>query len=129
MAGDRTSILTDNAPSPKGAYVHAIAMRGDLVFCSGQIGVDPATGLLAGSVGAQATQALRNLDEVCRATGARLADAARMTLYLADIADIAEVNAAYAEFFAGDPPARTTLQAAALVGGGRVCIDAIVVLP
>jgi 2-iminobutanoate/2-iminopropanoate deaminase len=52
-----------------------------------------------------------------------------MTLYLADIADIAEVNAAYAEFFAGDPPARTTLQAAALVGGGRVCIDAIVVLP
>jgi 2-iminobutanoate/2-iminopropanoate deaminase len=126
MAGARTPILADNVPSPKGPYVHAV-VAGDLVLCGGQIGVDPTTGALADTVGAQTTQALRNLDEVCKAAGSRLADAARMTLYLADLGDIAEVNAAYADFFGDQLPTRTTLQAAALVGGGRVCIDAIVV--
>lgn len=102
---------------------------GNVLLVGGQIGVDPASGALAETVREQTTRALQNLDEVCRAAGGRLLDAGRMTLYLADLADLAEVNEAYAAFFGDALPTRTTLQAAALVGGGRICIDAIVILP
>lgn len=120
--------LADAAPSPRGPYTHGL-VAGDLLFCGAQIGTDPSTGDLPDSVAEQTAQTLRNLEAVCRAGGGRLADAARLTLYLVDLEDLAEVNDAYAGFFEDELPPRTTLGAAALVGGARICIDAIVVLP
>ncbi len=128
MPTARTPIFAESAPSPKGPYTHAVAAAG-LLFCSAQIGVDPATQVLADGRREQASQALRNLAEVCRAAGGDLLDAARLTLYLADLDDLPEVNEACIAFFGDAPPARSTLQAARLVGGASVGIDAIVVLP
>jgi 2-iminobutanoate/2-iminopropanoate deaminase len=122
----RETIQTDEAPEAIGPYSQAVR-HGDLLFCSGQIPLDPASGeLVKQDAAGQARRCLENLDAVCRAAGARLADAVRCTVYLADINDFARVNEVYREFFGEEPPARVAIQAAALPRGAEVEIEAIV---
>lgn len=129
MSHHRHAVAAEGAPEALGPYSHAIR-AGGFLFCSGQLGLDPATGeLVDGGVGAQARQALQNLAAVCEAAGTTLADAVRVTVYLADMADFAAVNEIYAEFFPADPPARTAFAVAALPKEGAVELDAIVALP
>ena len=129
MPTDRTPITADDAPAAVGPYSHAVR-SGDLLFCSGQIPLDPASGELVGGTPAeQATQCLRNLECVCAAAGARLADALRLTVLMTDLSAFADVNDAYAAFFPSDPPARVAYGVVALPKGAQVEIDAIVALP
>lgn len=120
----RQAITTSGAPAALGPYSQAIA-SGDLVFCAGQLGLDPATGELAEGVEAQAERALRNLAAVLDAAGCSWADVVRTTIYLADIDTFAAVNAVYARFMADPAPARSTFAVGALPKGGLVEIDAI----
>lgn len=103
---------------------------GGLLFCSGQIPLDPATGELAGASAAeQARRCLENLRAVCEAASTTLARAVRLTVYMTDLSEFAAVNEVYGAFFSGEePPARVTVQAAALPKGALVEIDAIVAL-
>jgi 2-iminobutanoate/2-iminopropanoate deaminase len=120
----RQAISTSGAPSAIGPYSQGIA-SGDLVFCSGQLGLDPLTGDLAGGIEAQAERALRNLAAVLDAAGCSWGDVVRTTIYLADIADFGAVNVVYARFMPDPPPARSTFAVGALPKGGLVEIDAI----
>lgn len=120
----RQPISTSGAPAAIGPYTQAIALDG-FVFCSGQLGLDPVTGDLVDGVEAQAERALRNLSAVLDAAGATMADVVKTTLFLADIDDFGAVNAVYARFMPDPPPARSTIQVAALPKGGRVEIEAI----
>ncbi|HSO29875.1 MAG TPA: Rid family detoxifying hydrolase [Candidatus Sulfomarinibacteraceae bacterium] len=120
----RQAITTSGAPSAIGPYSQGIA-GGDLVFCSGQLGLDPLTGDLAVGVEAQAERALRNLAAVLDAAGCSWGDVLRTTIYLADIADFGTVNGVYARFMADPPPARSTFAVGALPKGGLIEIDAI----
>jgi len=120
----RDAIATADAPAALGPYSQAIATEG-LLFCSGQLGLDPATGELADGVEAQAERALANLGAVLAAAGATLGDVLKTTIFLADMADFAAVNAVYGRFMPDPPPARSTVQVAALPKGGRVEIEAI----
>ena len=120
----RQAISTGGAPAAIGPYSQAIR-SGDLVFCSGQIGLDPATGELVEGVEAQAERALRNLAAVLDAAGLGFADVVKTTIFLADIGDFAAVNAVYAKFMPDPPPARSTVAVAALPKGGLVEIEAI----
>jgi 2-iminobutanoate/2-iminopropanoate deaminase len=126
---DRQVVSTDSAPAAIGPYSQAIR-SGELLFCSGQIPLDPSTGeIVKQDVAGQARRCLENLAAVCEAAGASLANAVRCTVYLADMGDFARVNDVYAEFFAGDdPPARVAVAAAGLPKGADVEIDAIVVV-
>jgi len=100
-----------------------------MVFCSGQIPLDPATGqVIEGDIAAQTRQVLDNLGAVLAAAGGTLADVVRTTIFLADMDDFGAVNAAYGERFPSDPPARATVQAARLPRDVRLEIDAIAVL-
>ena len=124
----RQTIETKDAPAAIGPYSQAVRAS-DFLFCSGQIPLDPDTGeVIKADAAGQARRCLENLSAVCAAAGASLADAVRLTVYVDDITDFAAVNEAYAEFFSSEPPARVTLQAAALPRGARVEIDAIVAL-
>lgn len=124
----RTPIDAPGAPTAVGPYSHAVSASG-LLFCSGQIPLDPESGdLVLGGAGVQARQCLENLEAVCAAAGARLADAVRCTVYLTNMADFSEVNEVYAEFFASAPPARAAVEVAGLPKGADVEIDAIVAL-
>ena len=124
----RSSISTGGAPSALGPYSQGID-AGGLVFCSGQLGLDPATGELATGVEAQAERALRNLGAVLDAAGVGWADVAKTTIFLADIGDFAAVNAVYSSFMTDPPPARSTVQVGALPKGALVEIEAIAVRP
>ena len=125
---DRHKIETDAAPAAIGAYSQAIR-TGDLLFCSGQIPLDPSSGeLVKEDAPGQARRCLENLAAVCEAAGGRLVNAVRVTIYLADINDFQRVNEVYAGFFEGDAPARVALQAGALPRGADVEIDAVVAL-
>jgi len=125
----REPVTAIGAPAAIGPYSHAVRAAG-LLFCSGQIPLDPDTGELVGTTPAeQASRCLRNLQAVCAAAGASLADAVRMTVYLTDMAAFAEVNEAYGRFFEADPPARVAIGVASLPKGAQVEIDAIVALP
>src|SRR4051812_50162304 len=99
----RQAIQTTGAPSAIGAYSQAI-VSGDLVFCSGQVGLDPATGELVEGLEAQAERALRNLAAVLDAAGVGFADVVKTTIFLADVADFAAVNAIYGSVIPGSPP-------------------------
>jgi 2-iminobutanoate/2-iminopropanoate deaminase len=124
----RTSVTAPDAPTAIGPYSQGVR-HGGLLWLSGQLGLDPASGaLVAGDAAAQAEQALRNLDAVCRAAGCGLGKAIRCTVYLTDLADFAAVNAVYARWFEAPYPARATVQVAALPKGGLVEIDAVVEL-
>ncbi len=129
MPADRLVVTAAGAPAAVGPYSHAVR-SGSLLFCSGQIPLDPATGELVGATaGEQARRCLENLTAVCEAAGARLADAVRVTVYLIDMGAFAEVNDVYAGFFSGgEPPARVAFGVAALPKGAQVEIDAIVAL-
>lgn len=120
----RRAVTTSGAPAAIGPYSQAITAD-DLVFCSGQLGLDPATGELVEGVEAQADRSLRNLTAVLDAAGVAWADVVKTTIFLADMGDFAAVNAIYARFVPDPPPARSTVQAAALPKGGLVEIEAI----
>jgi 2-iminobutanoate/2-iminopropanoate deaminase len=120
----RQAISTGGAAAAIGPYSQAIR-SGDMLFCSGQLGIDPATGELVEGVEAQAERALRNLQSVLDAAGLGFDDVVKTTIFLADIGDFAAVNAVYARFMPDPPPARSTVQVAALPKAGRVEIEAI----
>lgn len=120
------AVTTDGAPSALGSYSQAID-TGSLVFVAGQIGLDPATRELAAGVEAQAERAMRNIDAVLNAAGLTLADVAKTTILLADIADFDAVNAVYSRFIGDPPPARATFAVAALPRGALVEIEAVAV--
>lgn len=127
-------IRTESAPAPvAGApYSQAVAAGpGELVFVSGQVPVDPATGaLVEGDVAAQTRLVLAHVAAILAEAGASLADVARTTVYLSDLAaDFPAMNAAYAEAFGAHAPARATVGVAALPLGARVEIDAVAVIP
>ena len=125
----RQPVTAPDAPKPAGPYSHAVR-AGGLLFCSGQVPIDPSTGsLVEGSVGEQARQCLENLTTVCAAAGVKLSDAVRMSIYVTDISTFSQVNEAYGAYFDADPPARTTIGVAALPGGAQIEMDAIVALP
>jgi 2-iminobutanoate/2-iminopropanoate deaminase len=132
MSTKRSIVRTAHAPAAIGPYSQAVVVPvGDqrMVFCSGQIALDPATGaLVEGDVSAQTRQVLENLGAVLAAAGASFANVVKTTIFLADMADFATVNAIYGERFPSDPPARATVAAAALPRNARVEIEAIAVL-
>ena len=124
----RQTVSAPGAPAAIGPYSHAVATAG-LLFCSGQIPLDPASGELVGETpAAQARRCLENLDAVCAAAGTTLQRAVRLTIYMTALAAFAEVNEVYASFFADDPPARVTVGVAQLPKGAQVEIDAVVAL-
>ncbi len=128
MAAHRESVTAPRAPEAIGPYVHAVK-AGGLLFCSGQIPLDPATGDISGATaGEQAGRCLENLAAVCDAAGTSLGDAVKMTIYLTDMGTFTEVNEVYGSFFETDPPARVAIGVAALPRGARVEIDAVVAL-
>jgi 2-iminobutanoate/2-iminopropanoate deaminase len=129
LSQHREPVTALGAPAAIGPYSHAVR-AGDLLFCSGQIALDPESGELVGETPAEQTRrCLDNLTAVCSAAGASLADAVRMTVYMTDLSAFADVNEAYGEYFESDPPARVTVGVAALPKGAQVEIDAVVALP
>ena len=126
MSNDRTTIDAAAAPAAVGPYSHGVQANG-LLFCSGQIPLDPATGEIVGDTPAeQARRCLENLQLVCEAAGTTLERAVRCTVYMTDLSAFAQVNEVYAEFFPSEPPARAAVGVAALPKGAQVEIDAIV---
>jgi 2-iminobutanoate/2-iminopropanoate deaminase len=125
------SIQTPDAPKAIGPYSQAIdAPAGRMLFCSGQIPLDPASGEVvgAGDVRAQTERVLRNLAAVLAAAGATLGDVVKTTIYLTDLQDFGAVNEVYGRFFPETPPARATVGVAALPRGVQVEIDATAIL-
>jgi 2-iminobutanoate/2-iminopropanoate deaminase len=125
------AIQTEAAPAPVGPYNQAVAAAG-LLWCSGQIALDPHSGVLVGNgdVEEETRQVLANLQAVLAAAGVGPSQVLRTTVYLTDLADFARVNALYAEVFSGGvAPARACVQVAALPKGARVEIDAVALLP
>ena len=120
----RQAVSSSNAPAAIGPYSQAIVADGT-VYCSGQIGLDPATGELADGLEAQAERALRNLSAVLDAAGLTFADVVKTTIFLTDMGDFAAVNAIYASAMPEPPPARSTVAVAALPKGALVEIEAI----
>jgi 2-iminobutanoate/2-iminopropanoate deaminase len=128
MSAARETIHAGAAPAAIGPYSHAVR-SGELLFCSGQIPLDPASGeLVLGGVSAQARRCLENLQAVARAANTTLARALRITIYMVDLSAFAEVNAVCEEFFPVDPPARATVGVAALPRGAAVEIDAVIAI-
>ncbi|MFW2390067.1 MAG: Rid family detoxifying hydrolase [Polyangiales bacterium] len=120
-------IETEGAPAAIGPYCQAVAVDG-WVYCSGQLALDPASGQMVGDgeIEAETRQVLRNLDAVLEQAGASRGDVVKATVYLADMNEFSKMNQVYAEFFEGlVPPARATVQAAALPKAGKVEIDFI----
>jgi 2-iminobutanoate/2-iminopropanoate deaminase len=126
--GVRRPVETDGAPAPIGPYSQAVVADG-VLYCSGQVPLDPATGqLVDGGVAEQAQRCLESLDAVCRTAGTQLSEAARIGIYLTDMALFAELNDVYASFFSEPFPVRTTVGVAALPKGALVEMDATVPL-
>jgi len=123
----REIVATEAAPQAIGPYSQAVSL-GDFVFTSGQIPIDPKTGVFVeGGIAEQTEQVLRNLSEVLRAAGTSLEAVVKTTVYLADMNDFAAMNEVYGRYFSNEPPARSTVQAARLPRDARVEIDAIAV--
>jgi 2-iminobutanoate/2-iminopropanoate deaminase len=126
VAPPRQTVSTERAPAAIGPYSQAVR-HGALLYCSGQIPLDPGSGEpVGGSVAEETRQCLRNLAAVCEAAGTDLSRALRLTVYTTDLDRFAEINEAYAEFFGTAPPARAAVGVVALPRGVRVEIDAIV---
>ncbi len=124
----RETVSAPGAPAAIGPYSHAVR-AGELLFCSGQIPLDPVSGEVVGASAAeQARRCLENLQAVCAAAGTTLEQAVRLTVYMTDLERFGEVNEVYGEFFAADPPARVTVGVVALPRGALVEIDAVVAL-
>ncbi len=124
----REAVSTERAPRPVGPYSQAI-VTDDMMFCSGQIGIDPTSGRLVEGVTEQTERCLDNLQAVLETGGSSLGSVVRTTIYLVDMNDFTRVNTVYAKRFGSAPPARTTVGVAALPLGARVEIDAISVRP
>jgi 2-iminobutanoate/2-iminopropanoate deaminase len=128
MPIQREAVTAPGAPDAVGPYSHAVK-AGDLLFCSGQVALDPGSGDLVGDTpAAQAERCLQNLQAVCEAAGTSLDRAIRCTVYLTDMGAFTDVNEVYARFFGDEPPARVAFAVAALPKGGQVEIDAVVAL-
>ena len=124
----RQIIQTDKAPAAIGPYSQAVR-AGDTVYLSGQIPLDPSTGLLVeGDITAQARRSFENLKAVCEAAGGSLGDIVRLGLYLTDLENFAAVNAVMSEFFQAPYPARSTVEVSGLPRGARFEVDAVMVL-
>jgi reactive intermediate/imine deaminase len=124
----RQIIHTDKAPAAIGPYSQAVR-AGDTVYLSGQIPLDPGTGLLVeGDISAQARRAFENLKAVCEAAGGSLSDIVRLGLYLTDLGNFAAVNAVMGEFFQAPYPARSTIEVSGLPRGAGFEVDAVMVL-
>jgi 2-iminobutanoate/2-iminopropanoate deaminase len=135
VALTRSTVTAPGAPAAIGPYSHATLVRagaagtpeGGLLYCSGQLALDPRSGELVGASAAeQARRCLENLQAVCQAAGASLARALRVTVYMTDLADFQAVNEVYATFFVAEAPARVAVGVAQLPRGALVEIDAIV---
>jgi 2-iminobutanoate/2-iminopropanoate deaminase len=125
---EREIVTAADAPAAIGPYSHAVRAAG-LLFCSGQIPLDPASGELVGATaGEQARRCLENLQAVCRAAGTSLQRAVRVTIYMTDLGAFAEVNEVYGSFFEAQPPARVTIGVAQLPKGAQVEIEATIAL-
>jgi 2-iminobutanoate/2-iminopropanoate deaminase len=122
---DRKVVATDKAPGAVGPYSQGI-VAGDFVYTAGMLGLDPQTGELVGEdIGTQTRQALKNIQSILEAGGSSMDRAVKLTVFLTDIGDFAEMNAVYAEFFPSDAPARATVQIGPLPKGALVEIDAV----
>jgi reactive intermediate/imine deaminase len=121
----RQAIASEHAPAAIGPYSQAVR-SGKMVFLSGQIPLDPATGqLVDGDIGAQTRRVFDNLTAVCQAAGGSLDDVMRIGIYLTDLGDFTAVNAVMADYFSAPYPARSTIEVAGLPRGARVEVDAI----
>ena len=124
QAGVKLVVSTDKAPAAIGPYSQAIK-AGDFLYVSGQIPVDPATGNIPAEISAQARQSLENLKAIVEAAGYTLADVVKTTVFAADIANFAEVNTVYAEYFSKDAPARSFVAVKDLPKGVGLEIEAV----
>jgi 2-iminobutanoate/2-iminopropanoate deaminase len=124
---DKRVITSEKAPKAIGPY--SVAIRtGELVFSSGQLGLDPQSGnLVPGGIEAETNQALINLSHLLADSGSGLDEVIKTTVFLKDMADFPKMNSIYAEFFPENPPARSTVQVAALPKGGSVEIEAVAI--
>ena len=124
----RRVVHTDKVPAARVPLSQAIKV-GDWVFASGQLGMDPRTGrLVEGGIKAETRQVCENLKAVLEAGGSSLASVVKVTIYLADVDELMAMNEVFSQYFPKDPPARTTFQAARLIAGARVEIEAIATL-
>ena len=124
----RQAVASDAAPRALGPYSQAVE-AGGFVFCSGQVGLDPATGkLVGGGIASEAARVLDNLSAVLAAAGLGLADVVKTTVFLADLGEFAAMNEVYGRYFGDHKPARSTVQAARLPRDARVEIDTIAVI-
>lgn len=117
-------LVTDGAPKPIAPYAQGVE-AGELVFVSGQLGIDPAGGEIPADFGAEARRVLTNVEAVLAAAGLGMADVVKTTIFMTDFDDYAAMNEAYAEFFGASPPARSTVKVAGLLAGARLEIEAI----
>jgi 2-iminobutanoate/2-iminopropanoate deaminase len=125
----RRAVETGGAPPPIGPYSQGV-VAGGILYCSGQVPLDPATGDLVGAgIGEQTERCLKSLEAICEMAGASLSDAARMTIYLTDLSLFDQVNEVYATHFSEPFPVRSTVGVSALPKGAMVEIDATVPLP
>jgi 2-iminobutanoate/2-iminopropanoate deaminase len=124
----RKAISTDTAPTALGPYSQAI-VAGSFVFCSGTVGIDPATGVPGDGVEAQTELVLRNLDAILTAAGTSLSALVKTTIFYSNVEDFAAINAVYARFMPDPPPARSAPANVALPRGLLISIDAVAVLP
>jgi 2-iminobutanoate/2-iminopropanoate deaminase len=128
MSADRRIIQSKKAPAPVGPYSQAV-VAGEFLFSAGQIGVDPATGMMAGlDVASQTRQVLQNLQAVLAAAGASLQQVVKTTIYLQDMDDFTVVNEIYAEAFSEVLPARSTVEVSRLPLSARVEMDVVALL-
>jgi 2-iminobutanoate/2-iminopropanoate deaminase len=121
----RKVVYTEKAPKPVGPYSQAIHLPNDIVFTSGQIGMDPSTGELADGIEAQTRQSLTNLQEVLHEAGGHMDSILKTTVFITDMSNFDAVNGVYAEFFKDEFPARSCVQVAALPKGALVEIECI----
>lgn len=128
VAHMRDNIIADKAPAAIGPY--SVGIRsGDLVFVSGTLGVDPETGeFVPGGIEAETRQVLLNISNILEAGGSNLGRVLKTTVFMRDLGEFNQMNAVYGEFFPQDPPARSTIQVAALPKGAAVEIEAIAVI-
>jgi 2-iminobutanoate/2-iminopropanoate deaminase len=123
----KTVIAVDGAPRPfAGAPYNQAIKAGGLVFCAGQVAIDPEGGALVGDdIAAQTHRALRNLQAVLEGAGSGLDQVVKTTVFMTDLGEFGAMNEVYAEYFTSDPPARSTVQVAGLPAGARVEIEAV----
>jgi 2-iminobutanoate/2-iminopropanoate deaminase len=124
----RKAISTDTAPAALGPYSQAI-VAGSFIFCSGTVGINPATGVPGDGVEEQTELALRNLDAILTAAGTSLSTLVKTTIFYSNVEDFATINAVYARFMPDPPPARSAPANVVLPRGLLISIDAVAVLP